>query len=420
MTNYVIEAATFAALLAAAVVILVLLRRRGSEEQFELVSGQRTAKDKGRSPAVWFKKSPAVWFVLWSILTIYFALPDRSPWWMHIIINVPMFGGCLYLLADWIRKVRVKKIIAAHTLPLHIPNDWKCRCAAALSSDGVKSWRDVPTGKLYLRQAVRTAAWILPVAVIVMWPLMTFLPRAARDYVLLAVMAVVLLLFMRAVSKQLLLIVQGGFGFDALQTIAGADRPPILYLRSFDLDSAAARGVPVMMQSRLSMEAMLATVLHRWGPVLAIGRPGEAEPMTGATRFYVDDAHWRQKIEELAPLCQFVIWATGYTEGLQWEIEHLVKTLPAERLLLWPHVHIGKSSKAERQAKWQRVLETYQKIFPKTLPEDIEHAYFLGFDRYWRPIAIPGPGYRKTWWDRIDLAGYFKMTGLTPYLIDHL
>lgn len=43
---------------------------------------------------------------------------------------------------------------------------------------------------------------------------------------------------------------------------------------------------------------------------------------------------WQQTVEAIVPLCQLVVWTTGHTEGLRWEIKHLLENVPPQKLLL--------------------------------------------------------------------------------------
>jgi hypothetical protein len=63
----------------------------------------------------------------------------------------------------------------------------------------------------------------------------------------------------------------------------------VLYLRSFALDAQLGR--PSRMERFLgtiplaNAEQAIVKVLRKYGPVIAIGRPGEALPPLGAARF---------------------------------------------------------------------------------------------------------------------------------------
>jgi hypothetical protein len=155
-------------------------------------------------------------------------------------------------------------------------------------------------------------------------------------------------------------------------------------------------------------------MLGRHAPVLAIGKPGEFAPPFGAVRFYVRQDIWQRTVQAIVPLCQFVVWTSGDTEGLRWEIQHLRETVPPRKLLIWVHANIGKQGKAQRDAEWAQFREAFSDVFPKPLPVDAASTRFIAFDDDWSPIAIPGPGYRPTLWELI--ASWPKTYGLEPLL----
>src|ERR1700689_734469 len=84
----------------------------------------------------------------------------------------------------------------------------------------------------------------------------------------------------------------------------------------------------------------------------AIGRPGEGLPALGAARFYVANAHWQEKVADVATVARLVVWASGTTQGLQWEITHLIRSLAPEKLVLWAHPHLLDLDADEREAEW--------------------------------------------------------------------
>jgi hypothetical protein len=65
-------------------------------------------------------------------------------------------------------------------------------------------------------------------------------------------------------------------------------RPPVVYLRSFKADEVTRRGT--IFGDFQTEEEVLAEVLSEFGPVVAIGKPGEELPELGAARLYVRDA----------------------------------------------------------------------------------------------------------------------------------
>jgi MFS family permease len=166
-------------------------------------------------------------------------------------------------------------------------------------------------------------------------------------------------------------------------------RRPIFYLRSFDLDEKIGRVSIVEMlggRSYANAEQGLAKRLRRYGPVIAIGRPGEKLPALGAARFYVSHEQWKAKVADVVRASQFVVWATGTTEGLQWEISHLLESLPPEKLIVWAHPHLLRLLPPDREIEWQRFLAVLGRVFPQPLPGYLGIMRFFHFDNAYRPI----------------------------------
>jgi hypothetical protein len=177
-------------------------------------------------------------------------------------------------------------------------------------------------------------------------------------------------------------------------------RPPILYLRSFELDARLSdhrltlRDL-LFLQAAPTAEEILAKELRRCGPVIALGRPGERLPELGAARFYVVDERWRDKVAEVARVSQLVVAATGTTQSLAWELSYLIANLPPERLVLWAHPHLLRLKAADREAEWRRFLAALGSLFPKPLPERLGAARFIHFDSAFNPVLVVPEG---RWW----------------------
>jgi len=155
-----------------------------------------------------------------------------------------------------------------------------------------------------------------------------------------------------------------------------SSRKPILYLRAFAIDD------------RANDEQAIVKALRKVGPVIAIGRPNEEFPPLGAARFYVDHDHWQTKVADIVKVAQLVVWVTGTTEGLRWELNHLRQSLPPGRLILWAHPHLlGLYGKAAEE-EWGRFLAVLGGIFPFPLPADLGDTRFFIFHDDWQPVRI--------------------------------
>jgi WD40 repeat protein len=174
---------------------------------------------------------------------------------------------------------------------------------------------------------------------------------------------------------------------------AGGQRP-ILYLRSFQLDQRIGRPgwierifgtVPLR-----SAEQGLAKMLDKCGPVIAIGRPDEKLPPLGAARFYVSHDRWQAKVADVAAVSHFVVWATGTTEGLRWEIAHLIASVPPEKIIIWAHPHLLSMWEGDPEVEWSKFRTLLGGLFPKPLPEVLGPARFIYFTSDWEPrLATP-------------------------------
>ena len=118
-------------------------------------------------------------------------------------------------------------------------------------------------------------------------------------------------------------------------------RPPVLYLRSFEAEAVTRRTFrwwwlisPAWLWDLTSEEEYLAKALNVIGPTIAIGKPGEELPELGAARLYVGHNEWRQTVKSYSERSKLVVLRLGETPGFWWELENALKTLRPENLLL--------------------------------------------------------------------------------------
>ena len=105
--------------------------------------------------------------------------------------------------------------------------------------------------------------------------------------------------------------------------------PPVLYLRSFEDDATTSA-----FKGALTEEENLVRALAHIGPVVAIGKPGEELPLAGASRFYVPDDCWQERVAELVGRARLVVIRTGLSPGLMWELRTVLKLSEPSRVLL--------------------------------------------------------------------------------------
>jgi hypothetical protein len=165
-------------------------------------------------------------------------------------------------------------------------------------------------------------------------------------------------------------------------------RRPIFYLRSFSLEVWDKPTLRMLLQDDTTAEQKLVNVLKKYGPVIAIGRPGEELPSLGAARFYVTDDQWQQKVADVANVSELVIWTTGTSEGLRWELSHLLEWVPTARLILFAHPHLlGGLTAREREQEWHTFRTTLGAMLPGLLPDQLGRIRFIYFDE--GGISVP-------------------------------
>ena len=143
-------------------------------------------------------------------------------------------------------------------------------------------------------------------------------------------------------------------------------RPPVVYLRSFQDDPIAAKGIALphqalgFVQFTNTEEEQLARVMNQIGPFVAVGKPGERLPEIGAARMYLKNEEWQARVLELMEKAQLVVLRAGRTEGLWWEVATAAKTVKPEKLVfLLPY----------NGAQYEAFRQRAESFLPCRLPE---------------------------------------------------
>ena len=96
-------------------------------------------------------------------------------------------------------------------------------------------------------------------------------------------------------------------------------RRPVLLLRSFTDDALRFTDLSWLedvYQSDRTFEEFITDRLWAVGPVVAIGRPNERIPLSGAVREYLSHDDWRSRVSELVKSAEIVVIILGSTPGL--------------------------------------------------------------------------------------------------------
>ncbi|MES1201724.1 MAG: hypothetical protein ABUS57_09795 [Pseudomonadota bacterium] len=126
------------------------------------------------------------------------------------------------------------------------------------------------------------------------------------------------------------------------------DRKPILFLRNFTQDQ---RKAPVQTANGFlgwltgigrarTLDEILLEHASPYGPVIAIGDPNDPLPPLGAARIFVSHDDWRGVVSGLAASAQAIIMCPTSTEGVRWELDHLVSSGAQPRTIYLASAHL--------------------------------------------------------------------------------
>ncbi len=175
--------------------------------------------------------------------------------------------------------------------------------------------------------------------------------------------------------------------------LAEDERAPIVFLRPFDADdsesdrswSSRVRASP--WERYITHEQRLARTLRTVGPLMTVGDPTEELPRLGAARVYAADEDWQATIDEWTARAGVVLLQTGESEGLSWEVQHVVALGTPERVVL-ALPPAGKLKGRSRPERYDAFRRRFGDVFPRGLPESIGHCLFAYFDSAWTPQLL--------------------------------
>lgn len=190
-------------------------------------------------------------------------------------------------------------------------------------------------------------------------------------------------------------------------------RPPVLLLRSFGDDmlgvGAGEKWTRLADWHRRGMtfERVLTRELTPFGPVLAIGKPGESLAPLGAARDYVGDDAWQDEVARRMAEARLIVFVVGTSEGLAWELQRVQRLgLLHKLVLLFPAVD-------DISHRWN-VLRSRQGEAPDVqLPDAIDPKSTLAlvFEVDASPVAITGSRGEWSYETALRLAALFAQPG---------
>ena len=131
-----------------------------------------------------------------------------------------------------------------------------------------------------------------------------------------------------------------------------------------------------------STEESLVRFFEDYGPVIAIGKPGETLATPGAARVYLEEGDWQREVLAELQRSQAVIMQPGASAGIHWELEQIREHVEPYRVLFclvsfWknPQDYERLSSELRRHL---------QVDLPRAVPY-LGYPVFVYFDHGWKP-----------------------------------
>lgn len=143
-------------------------------------------------------------------------------------------------------------------------------------------------------------------------------------------------------------------------------RRPILLLRSFRDDRLVAprprHYLFWVINTARRFEQAIAGSFQTFGPLIAIGEPGEKLPPIGAARTYLSDQDWQQAVLGWIEESLLIVMIAGSTQWIRWELHRILEKDRSRHLviLMPPDPRIARFWKwqrpASREDRWANVL----------------------------------------------------------------
>jgi len=133
-------------------------------------------------------------------------------------------------------------------------------------------------------------------------------------------------------------------------------------------------------------EESIVRFFKQYGPLVALGKPGERLATPGSTRIYSDDDQWHGTVQALLRTAQAVVIQPGLTTGIRWELEQVHELVPPPRVLL---ALVGLWKQPQPYSDLASHLRSIAGVeLPRVVPH-LDRPVFVSFGTDWSPRIFP-------------------------------
>ncbi len=172
-------------------------------------------------------------------------------------------------------------------------------------------------------------------------------------------------------------------------------------------------------------ESRMEKHLREFGPVVAIGKPGEDREVRGASRDYLTDEDWKTHVRGWLEKARLIVAIGGQSEGLRWELEQILKEGFADKLVIllppkkkrlpWKGVGywllglVRLHDEQSRRQRWKAIadLPTLESLKPELRGLNPKNIVAVQFTESKEPVVIESRKHDEVSYARcLELAAY--------------
>jgi hypothetical protein len=169
--------------------------------------------------------------------------------------------------------------------------------------------------------------------------------------------------------------------------------PPILYLRSFELESEKRQNMRTgnfFGSGSSSFDELLELATKDIGVQVALGDSEDYLPTAGALKVYPGDDRWQEYVTRLSELSIAVFFVEGHSSGLSWELQFIRENIDPGKVFLFTSQRNFRKAfhKKHGSSLWNSFCQQLEQAGFPELGKDPGTGAVIKFDHNWRPKLL--------------------------------